>query len=258
MRATEANQTIHDHLSYSQINCYLGCSLQYRFKYIDKIPPMFTSAALAFGSAIHGAAAAFHQSRLEGDQLRVDQMLDVYRDQWRRADNVRFLNGDNENTLTEKAANMLTVFHQSADPTAKVIGVEEFFEIPLGGLPMFQGYIDLIEESHDGCISLVDLKTAAKKLSQSNVDSNLQLTAYALATEAMGFNADELTFRLDVLLKTKEAGMVRYETSRSADDRFRFIKLLYSVWNGIQREVFFPRQDWQCVQCPWAVNCKEW
>ena len=68
----------------------------------------------------------------------------------------------------------------------------------------------------------------------------MQLTAYALATESMGFNPDELKFRLDVLLKTKEAGLVRYETSRTPDDRYRFIKLLYSVWNGIQQEVFFP------------------
>ena len=185
-------------------------------------------------------------------------MLDVYRDEWRRAGQVKYFNGDNENSLTEKAKGMLTVFHGSADPNAQVIGVEEFFEIPLGGLPLFQGYIDLIEQSPDGDITLVDLKTAAKKLSQSNVDTNLQLTAYALATESMGFNPDELKLRLDVLLKTKEAGLVKYETSRTADERYRFIKLLYSVWNGIQQEVFFPRQDWQCGQCAWAKQCKEW
>ena len=153
---------------------------------------------------------------------------------------------------------MLSVLHESADPDVQVVGVEEYFEIPLGGLPLFQGYIDLIEQSPEGDITLVDLKTAAKKLSQSNVDTNLQLTAYALATESMGFNPDELKLRLDVLLKTKEAGLVKYETSRTPDDRYRFIKLLYSVWNGIQQEVFFPRQDWQCGQCAWAKQCKEW
>jgi putative RecB family exonuclease len=248
----------HDHLSYSQISCYSSCSLQYRFKYIDKIEPAFNSSALAFGSAIHEAAAAYHQSRLEADPLRADQLMDVYRDEWRRAGQVKYFNGDNENTLTEKAKNMLNVFHESVDPYTQVIGVEEHFEIPLGGLPLFVGFIDLIEESDEGSVTLVDLKTASKKLSQSNVDTNLQLTAYALATESMGFNPDELTFRLDVLLKTKEAGLVKYETSRTPDDRYRFIKLLYSAWNGIQSDVFFPRRDWGCVQCAWAKNCKEW
>ena len=129
---------------------------------------------------------------------------------------------------------------------------------PSAGCRLFQGYIDLIEESPGGEVTLVDLKTASKKLSQSNVDTNLQLTAYALATESMGFNPDEMKFRLDVLLKTKEAGLVKYETSRTADERYRFIKLLYSVWNGIEQDVFFPRQDWQCAQCAWAKNCEEW
>ncbi len=248
----------HDHLSYSQVNMYLSCSLQYRFKYIDQIPPAFTSAALAFGSAIHESVAAFYQTKLEGDELRPDQMLDVYRDEWRRAGQVKFFNGDNENSLMDKAKGMLNVFHESADPNAQVIGVEEFFEIPLGGLPLFQGYIDLIEQSPEDGVTLVDLKTASKKMSQTNVDANLQLTAYALATESMGFNPDELKLRLDVLLKTKEAGLVKYETSRTPDDRYRFIKLLYSVWNGIQQDVFFPRQDWQCGQCAWATKCKEW
>ena len=68
----------------------------------------------------------------------------------------------------------------------------------------------------------------------------MQLTAYALATESMGFNPDELKLRLDVLLKTKDAGLVKYETSRTPDDRYRFIKLLYSVWNGIQEKRILP------------------
>ena len=81
----------------------------------------------------------FIKPSLEGDELRPDQMLDVYRDEWRRAGQVKYFNGDNDNSLTEKAKGMLTVFHESADPNAQVIGVEEFFEIPLGGLPLFQG-----------------------------------------------------------------------------------------------------------------------
>ena len=51
--------------------------------YVDPIPAEFTSAALVFGQAIHEAAAAFYQAHLEGDALREDQMVDVYRDTWR-------------------------------------------------------------------------------------------------------------------------------------------------------------------------------
>jgi len=205
----------HDHLSYSQINVYLTCSLRYRFQYVEQIPPAFTAASLVFGSAIHEAVAAFYQSRLEGDELRTDQMVDVYRDTWRKAEKVRFFNGDNEEKLTQKAEELINVFHTAVDPSVQVVGVEEFFELPLGGLPPFQGYLDLIEQSPEGRVTIVDLKTSSKKLSESNAHANLQLTAYALGAETLGFDPDDLGLRLDVLTKSKSPELVKYETMRT-------------------------------------------
>ena len=94
-----------------------------------RLPPEFTSAALVFGQAIHEAAAAFYQAHLEGDALRKDQLQDVYRDTWRgRESEVKFFNGDNPESLEDKAKQLLAVFHDSFDPTVKILGVEEFFE----------------------------------------------------------------------------------------------------------------------------------
>jgi putative RecB family exonuclease len=225
---------------------------------VDKVPPAFTAASLAFGTAIHQAVAAFYQTRLEGDELRPDQMLDVYLDSWRQAEQVKFFNGDNEDSLQGKALQILQVFHDAVDPGVQIVGVEEFFELPLDGLPPFHGYIDLIEQSPDGTATIADLKTASKKTSSANVQTNLQLTAYALGAEALGFDPDQLDLRLDVLVKGKVPEMVRMETRRTEEERHRFIRLVYGVWNGIEREVFFPRQDWTCAQCAWAVHCKEW
>lgn len=71
-----------DHLSYSQVNCYMTCLLKYRFHYIDRIEPPFISSAHTFGSCIHEAVAAFYQSCLEGDPLSAGQVHDVYRRAW--------------------------------------------------------------------------------------------------------------------------------------------------------------------------------
>ena len=116
-----------NHLSYSQISTYLTCPLRYRFQYVEVIPPAFTSAALAFGSSIHEAVAALYQTRLEGDDLRPDEMLDVYRDTWSKAESIKYFNGDNESSLLEKAKNMLAALHGSVDSAVTVLGVEEFF-----------------------------------------------------------------------------------------------------------------------------------
>lgn len=117
--------------------------------------------------------------------------------------------------------------------------MEEFFEFNIEGVPPFQGFIDLIEESADGIITVADLKTAAKKLGDSNVHSNLRLTAYSLGAEALGFDPDSLIMRLDVITKTKIPELVKYETTRTEEDRHRFIKLANHVWQAIERHAFF-------------------
>jgi putative RecB family exonuclease len=93
-----------NHLSYSQISTYLMCPLRYRFQYVELIPPAFKSAALAFGSAIHEAVGAFYHEVLTGDELRPDQMLDVYRQAWQSRDGseIRFFNGDDEQSLQRR------------------------------------------------------------------------------------------------------------------------------------------------------------
>jgi putative RecB family exonuclease len=249
-----------DHLSYTQLSTYMTCPLRYKFQYVEQIPPAFKSAALAFGSAIHEAAGAFYNQHLMGDTLRPDQMLDVYREAWRNGDEteIHFFNGDSESKLIAKAGQMVKVFHGAFDPSIAVIGVEEFFEFNIGDLPPFCGYIDLIEQSEAGQITVADLKTAARKPINGSVHQNLQLTAYSVGVEALGFAPDSVNLRLDVLTKTKEPQMVRLESTRSDEERDRFVKLVKHVWNGIEREVFFPKQDWHCQQCPFSEPCAQW
>lgn len=250
-----------DHFSYSQLSTYLTCPLRYKLHYVDLIAPAFTASSLVFGHAIHEAVGAFHQQHLLGDTLSPDEMVDVYRQAWASRDGgeVRFFNGDNESTLTEKASQILSVFHNSFDPTVQILGIEEFFEVQLAReVPPFRGYIDVIEQRTDGTITVADLKTCSKKPSAAQVHGNLQLTGYSLGAQALGFDPEQLALRLDVLTKTKNPEMVRLETSRTKADRERFVKLVKHVWLSIEGNAFFPREDWQCSQCAWAEHCKEW
>jgi len=249
------------HFSYSQLNTYLMCPLRYKLQYVELIQPAFTTAALAFGSAVHEAVAAFYKQHLLGESLRPDQMLDVYRQAWnsRNGADVRFFNGDGEESLREKALQLVTVFHQAFDPAVEVLGMEEFFEVRLTeSVPPFHGYIDLIELTPQGRTTIVDLKTAGRKLTKAQVKTNLQLTAYSIGAQALGFDSNDLSLRLDVLTKTKNPEMTRYETTRTDQQRERFTRLTKHVWNSIERECWFPRQDWHCQQCAWAETCAKW
>jgi putative RecB family exonuclease len=255
-----SNPQLPDHLSYSQINTYLSCPLKYQLHYVDRIKPEFLAASLAFGSGIHEAVAALYQERLIGDCLRIDQLVDIYRQAWinRENENIRFFNGDNFESLLEKAQQLLEVFFFRLDPGMTVIGVEEFFQIEIEDCPPLQGYIDLIEQDQDGTTTIADLKTAARKPPASQADQSLQLICYSLGAQYFGFDPERLNLRLDVLTKTKNPELVRLETTRTDEDRRRFIRLVRHVWNAIEREAFFPKKDWHCSQCCYQTACQKW
>ncbi len=109
----------HDHISYSQINQYTTCPLKYRFNYIDGLEPEFTSSALLFGSAMHAGIQAYLQSALEGDHLRPDQLIDIYRGEWNISNGAPIRcsgKGESEDSLLKKAGDLFGLFVDQLRP----------------------------------------------------------------------------------------------------------------------------------------------
>ena len=254
----------HDHLSYSQINCYTTCPLKYRFHYIDRLEEEFTSSALLFGSGIHSGIQAYLQSILEADPLRPDQLSDVFREEWRTSSNgkIRYSARESEASLAIKAEELLTLFVDQHDPETEIIAVEEAFTIDLKelagdsrlALPPLVGSIDAIIKN--GSTSLIDFKTAARK---PNGDVNtMQLAAYSLAATTLGYDPNELDYRFDYLVKTAKPELLRYPVAVGDHERRRFVKTITRVWKAIQSAIFYPNPSYLCSSCGYQSHCQEW
>src|SRR5438128_2839387 len=100
------------HYSVSQVQCYLGCPLKYRFQYVDRLPKPFQPAALAFGIAIHQAVEHFHRAKLNGSTPDPSQALELFEESWRRQQemNLAFPPGEDEETLMRRGRAMLEVY----------------------------------------------------------------------------------------------------------------------------------------------------
>ena len=55
-----------DFVSWSQLNTFRRCPLQYRFRYLDKVQPEYIASSLLIGSSIHSAIELYHRRELEG------------------------------------------------------------------------------------------------------------------------------------------------------------------------------------------------
>jgi putative RecB family exonuclease len=250
-----------DHLSASQINLYLLCSLKYRFQYLDELPKPFRPSALALGSSIHAALAWFHQQVQKGNGITLEKVWKIFEADWyaQRIDTKILYDGSQtEASLNVIGKELLRVYLER--PEKRVKGAEVSFTIPLKRpangeqLPVnLEGFIDLITADE----AIVEFKTSGQAMSSFDVDNHLQLTAYSYAYEAL-FQRPATALRIVDLVKAKKPKMVVLESVRTKADHDRFFWLAKAVLQGIRSRVFIPRTGFWCRDCEYTQPCRAW
>lgn len=247
-------------LSVSQVQGYLFCALKYRFQYVDRIPPAWRPAALAFGSSVHAAAEWFHRERLAGRTPAPDAAADMFAADWYAANltPVVFAERESQEILAEKGRELIRLYVEQAGGTLPQL-IEERFEIDLADPETgemldvrLRGVIDLVEQ--DG--TLVELKTAARTFDTGSLERHLQLSTYALVRLLQTGAIPKL--RIDALLKTKVPRIDRLPATRTVADLAWTGRLLASVGSAIQAGSFFPNPSYRCSECEYFAQCQSW
>ena len=211
----------HLHISNSQLKTFLTCSQKHYFQYVRGMPWEFIPDYFPFGGAIHAAAKAFYRALKDtGIRISQDDLIGHFIKSWDQESqkDIRYQKDQNRDTLRDKGAEMLKAFYEKVSPR-RILGVEVPFSVDLvqeeGGeiLPCkLSGIFDLIESDEEGTIIIVELKTAAKRFTDDQLDLDLQGTLYSYALNQMGFqtNGGDTLVRYDLLLKQKKPAMESY------------------------------------------------
>lgn len=224
-----------DYISPSQINMYLRCPMQYKFRYIDELvlPPR---AAMTKGKSVH-RGIEYNMTQKIGTQqdLKLNDVLDFTAASFEEfAEDTEWEQSDDIGKTKDESISLVTLYHENIAPTIQPMMVEEKVEVDVNGIKLL-GYIDLID--NNGYIH--DTKTASRSPSQNEADKNLQLSAYALAyRELMGM--PEKGVKLDYLVQTKKPKVVTLEACRTEQDIKRFSGILQSIAKCIENEIFYP------------------
>jgi putative RecB family exonuclease len=257
------------HVSFTQLDTYLRCPLRYRLQYVERVAPDFVPAALALGSGIHGAAAFLFRGMAQGTRPAVVDVQGYFGSLWALETThkpIRFGERESPESLLDLGTRMLAVLCAGVPDATEVVAVESAFAVPLvdqaSGAVLDRdlvGTLDLVERDADGGLVVVDLKTAARKYSDLQVEASLQLSIYSYAT-AMNGLADEqdLRLRFDVLTKTKQPELHRYWTTRDRAANVRLYRLAAEILAAIGAGVFPPRVGWPCQDCPVRSRCWAW
>jgi len=259
-----------NHHSYSAINTYADvCSLQYRFRYLDRLPQERVGSALVFGSAVNAALIAIDQDLAKGRTPHLEAAFAVLRSYLEGAYGKRDLpvvstRDESVEDLYEKGEKMIGHYAENLIPDEVPVEMPRRFTVPLidadgEALPRpLVGEVDRVVRTKSGRKAIIDWKTAASRWSPERIMKDDQATAYLLAGEFILGETPEF-FRYDLLLKTAKPAVERYYVERTDRQKRRFVRKVKIVDRAIQTGVFVPNDlSFACPTCPFRGACEKW
>lgn len=227
-------------ISYSKINAYLYCPMKYKLLYEEGkfVQP---TPAISLGQSIHRALEDFHSHKYDG----ADELIECYDRVWV---NTGFSTPQQALDFYNKGYRMLRNYWEAArDMKSEIIYVEKDFSFDLGKHRV-RGLIDRVDKYPDGTYELMDYKTHNEMWPQDRVDSDLQLSIYALGCkECFGFEPDQLSIYFIA------HGRKMY-SSRSREQIEAAKKTITEVADKIVKKDFEPKNP-TCKNCDMKHHC---
>lgn len=242
------------YISYSQIDSFRVCPLHYKLHYIFHIPPP-TSPALSFGTSIHNTLRDFYQMKVRKDTLSKDILLKLFGKNWIPEG---YTSKKYEQRMVKRGENYLESYYEKEfDPKTRTVSVEQPFKTSLildGRVVKIGGKIDRIDDAGDGKIEIIDYKTG-RMPSQRQVDTNLQLSMYALAATQIRESPFSRKVEDMILTLYYFDSQEKISTRRTKDQLDSERQTIWEWIKKIETSDFRCSGNLLCVTCEYKMFC---
>lgn len=262
-------------VSFSQLSTYHRCPKQYEFACVKKIPRSL-SRGESYGSSIHNTLKKWGELELSHSPLPSDpkKQLQLFIDDAPPKpslplDRTTLQTLLRENFIAEgypsrtemdralKAGQKLLDHFYSWWQSKEriVLGIEKSFKLTINDISnqtpiILSGRFDRVERSENGIV-IYDYKTSSPR-SQEEIDADLQLSIYALASQTIW---DEPIERL-TLLFVSEDGLEERSTTRSEQQLLDAQRIITSTVAEIDKKDFIATPSFSvCSHCPYKNIC---
>ena len=261
-------------ISPTQLRTYDTCPLQYRMRYLDRVPTTDSPASLV-GQAVHAALERnFLEKRHSGYDLDVDEASEIYDDVWASRLPPGAASGASADDFEEAYASgqaVLELYLTEVAPRVIPHLIEHRFRFDIPGVQVqLVGTVDLIDRN--GVV--IDHKTSWRAYPESYPDQDLQLQCYAIGygvfragSRIRPGNLPAPFFipevRVDVLVREDRPFIQQLTATYDREDLDRFAARATDIVVGIETARFDP--FWQapnraedpqvCRRCSYARIC---
>jgi len=250
--------------SVSRIGAFDKCRLQYRYRYLDRLPSEMETIEAFMGSRVHEALKALYD-RVKNRRVEPkDWLLAFYDELWDKnfSGAVKVVKKEfGPDDYRAKGRACLSDYYDAYAPfdAAKVVSTEEAISFCLRDGEseiLFGGILDRLDwNERDGMFEIHDYKTSGSLLTQPEADADIQLAVYQIAIASRWPEA-RAKARLvwHYLLFNKQV-----ESSRTAADLDALERGLVAKVRDIESCADFPaNRSALCEWCGYQAVCPEW
>ncbi|MBI4062393.1 ATP-dependent helicase [Candidatus Gottesmanbacteria bacterium] len=241
-----------DFLSYSQLETFKTCPLQYKYRYILRIP-VPPSAALTFGDSMHKTMRAFYELVQQGRTPAKDTLLRLLDDHWV---SLGYGQRSYEEKMKFHGKELLSEYYEKGFEKGKIPkNLEQPFRIKITPALKLGGKIDRVDELPDGKLEIIDYKTGQAPKNRDPRE-DLQLTAYALAATDEGIykkSPDEVIVSFYFF-----EGQKKISAKRTREQLKEAKQQIAKTADAISRSDFKPTPGKHCDFCEFRLICEAW
>lgn len=238
--------------SYSQLESFALCPLQYKYQYLLKIPTS-PSSALSFGDTIHRTLQAFYQEYMKNHSVNLPTLIEIYKQNWMP---VGYTSSSHQERMKKEGEKMLTKYFTTFHSTnIKIVDLEKLFKIRISPDTFVTGKIDRIDQNGDGAFEIIDYKTGSKP-DDKYLQKSLQLSIYALAATDKGLYNKKLS---DVTLTFFYLQDMQKISMKRTDEEMEMVKEnIIKAAEEIKQDRFLPKIGPWCNFCSFRMICEAW
>lgn len=254
--------------SYSRLSMFEECPRAYKFQYIERPRVEEVRSASSFmGSRVHEVLERLYQDLMNGKRDSFEELKEYYDKIWRGkwTENVQILNErysqENYKQVGEECIRRYYEKHEPFD-RGQTIGTELLILLTLsadGKRYTFQGKIDRLTITPDGCYEIHDYKTTKKFPSQREMDEDRQLSLYQMGVQQKYPDVEDVNLIWHYLRFGKDL-----QSKRTHDDLKELERELVQAVRIIERaradDDFPTKRDEgaDCDFCNYRHLCPEW
>lgn len=237
-------------LSYSQISQLLRCGRAYEFAYIKQLPAILNPHLISGRCLDRALTYAFNKKRNQIPVTKEDLMESVivfFEDEINQKSQSIDWQGEEPEALKERLRTLAGLYYDEVFNEIKPISIQERWETRIGDI-LFIGYTDLI----DSTPSVIDFKYSRRRMSEKELDNDIQSVGYSLLT-----GLDNFAFHQ--LLDIKKPEIVIYRKKVEDNQRKWFEELVISAARLIENQIFVPNPfNYSCSLegCSWFAQCR--